>query len=98
MRRQERAINIARDDVIGSPRIVRSCAFKTDPAILCRLTHCLRSSLIVASVMRPRRLGMKSVVDGLTVWATAWVACEFATTETRSRDGHGVVCVLRYLR
>ncbi len=80
--------------MIGSPRIVGSCAFETDPAVLRSVADSLGSSLVVASVMRSRRLGMKTVVDDLAVWATAWTCCEFAATETRSRDGHGVVCVL----
>ncbi len=77
--------------MIGSPRIVGSCAFETDPAILCRVADRLGSSLVVASVMRSVRFGMKSVVDRLTVWATAWIAREFATAEAWSGDGHGVV-------
>ena len=94
MRRQEWAINIARDDVVSGPWVVRSCALETDPAILCGVADGFGSSLVVASVMRSCRLGMETVIDGLTVWATAWAGRKFATAETRSRDGHGVVCVL----
>ncbi len=84
--------------MVSGPRVVRSCALKTDPTILSRLPHSLGSSLIVASVLRSRRFGMKSVVNGLAVGTSAWAGREFAAAETRSRDGHGVVCVLRYLR
>ncbi len=98
MRRQEWAVYVARDDVISGPRVVGSCAFKTDPAILCGVTDGFGSSLVVASVMRSRRLGMKTVVDGLAVGTSAWAGRKFAAAKTRSRDGHGVVCVLRYLR
>ncbi len=81
-------MRIARVDVIGGPWVVGSCAFKTDPAILCRVADCFGSSLVVASVVRSVWLGMKSVVDGLAVWATAWAGRKFAASKTWSRDGH----------
>ena len=31
---------------------------------------------------------MESVVDGVAVWASAWVGGEFAAAEAWSRDGH----------
>ena len=88
MRRKKRAVNLARVDVISGPRIVRSCAFETDPAILCGVADGFGSSLVVPSVVRSVWLRVKSVVDGLAVWASAWTCREFAASEAWSRDGH----------
>ena len=80
MRRKEWAIYVARDDVISSPRIVGACTFETDPAILCGVADCLGSCSVVASVVRSCWFGMKSVVDGLAVWASSLVGGEFAAS------------------
>ena len=77
--------------MISSPRVVGSCAFETDPTKLSGVADCLGSCSVVASVVRSCWFGMESVVDGLAVWASSWVGGEFATSQTWSRDGHGVV-------
>lgn len=59
--------------MIRSPRVIGSCAFETDPTIDSGVADSLRSSLVVTRVMRTLGLGMKSVVRGLAVWASAWV-------------------------
>jgi len=94
MRGKKRRVWVAWDDVVCGPRVVGSCAFETDPTVLCGVADCFGSSLVVACVVWSVWFGMESVVGGLAVWASAWVGGEFAAAEAWSRDGHGVVCLL----
>ena len=98
MRGKEWAVRISRNNVIGGPRVVEPRTFHADPTVLSGVADCLCSCLVVACVVWSFRFGMESVVGALAVWAASWVGGEFATVQTWSRDAHGVVCVLRYLR
>jgi hypothetical protein len=79
MRGKKWRIFVAGYDVVSGPRVVGSWAFETDPTVLGGVADCLGSCLVVAGVVRSVRLGMESVVCGLTVWASAWVGGEIAT-------------------
>jgi len=79
MRGKKWAVLVSRYDVVSGPRVAVAWTFETDPTVLGRLAYCLGSCLVVACVVRSLGLGMKSVVCGLTVWASAWVGGEIAT-------------------
>ena len=88
MRGKKRRVWVAWDDVVCGPRVVGPCAFETDPAILCGVANRFGSSLVVACVVRLIWLGMKSVICGLTVWASARTRGEIAASQARSLDCH----------
>ena len=70
--------------MVSGPWVVGSCAFEADPAVLSGVAYSLGSCLVVAGVVRSVRLGMESVVVGLTGRAAAWVGGEIATVKTWS--------------
>ena len=65
--------------MVGCPRVIRSRTFETDPAVLGRVADCFGSCLVVACVVRTLWLGMKSVVQGCAVWASARIGGQIAT-------------------
>ncbi len=65
--------------MVSGPWVADSRAFETDPAVLGGVADCFRSCLVVACVVRTLWLGMKSVVQGCAVWASARIRGEVAT-------------------
>ena len=76
-------------DVVGSPRVVGSCALVAYPADGGVVSDPFGALLVVARVFGSSAFGVLLVPGGLAGVASSLVWCESMTVKTWALDGHG---------